>query len=150
MRAWLKDHGMAGQRDLVAPDDYTWMLEFRELLRTMLLQNNHEPAGPHAVRMINRLAQEMPLAVRVDAATMSLVPVASGMRGALSIMLAIAFAASVDGSWSRLKVCVNDGCRWAFYDRSKNRSAKWCNMAVCGNRTKARNYRRRHSPGLAL
>ncbi|MCB1447757.1 MAG: CGNR zinc finger domain-containing protein [Rhizobiaceae bacterium] len=36
----------------------------------------------------------------------------------------------------RLKICPE--CEWLFIDRSKNRSRNWCDMAVCGNRTKAR------------
>ncbi|MGO7208714.1 CGNR zinc finger domain-containing protein, partial [Rhizobium ruizarguesonis] len=40
----------------------------------------------------------------------------------------------------RMKICGN--CGWLFIDRSKNRSRAWCDMAVCGNRTKAnRHYR---------
>ena len=35
-----------------------------------------------------------------------------------------------------LKICPN--CEWLFLDRSKNRSRAWCDMAVCGNRVKAR------------
>jgi predicted RNA-binding Zn ribbon-like protein len=34
-------------------------------------------------------------------------------------------------------------CEYAFYDRSKNRSATWCAMSICGNRTKNRAYYRR-------
>lgn len=42
----------------------------------------------------------------------------------------------------RLKACGH--CGWLFLDRSKNRSRFWCDMAVCGNRTKAsRHYRRK-------
>ncbi|MCA1490010.1 CGNR zinc finger domain-containing protein [Sinorhizobium alkalisoli] len=42
----------------------------------------------------------------------------------------------------RLKICPN--CEWLFLDRSRNRSRTWCDMAVCGNRSKARrHYRRR-------
>jgi predicted RNA-binding Zn ribbon-like protein len=37
---------------------------------------------------------------------------------------------------ARLKICPN--CQWLFIDRSKNRSRTWCDMAVCGNRAKAR------------
>ena len=48
-----------------------------------------------------------------------------------------------DGSWERLKVCADHGCRWAFYDRSKNRQGHWCDMAVCGNRLKNRELRAR-------
>jgi predicted RNA-binding Zn ribbon-like protein len=51
-----------------------------------------------------------------------------------------------DGTWKRLKACRNHGCRWAFYDYSKNRSGSWCSMQLCGNRTKTRSYRRRHAP----
>ena len=41
-----------------------------------------------------------------------------------------------------LKICPN--CEWLFLDRSKNRSRAWCDMAVCGNRVKARlHYRRK-------
>ena len=43
----------------------------------------------------------------------------------------------------RMKVCPN--CEWLFIDRSKNRSRTWCDMAVCGNRAKARlHYHRKH------
>jgi predicted RNA-binding Zn ribbon-like protein len=48
-----------------------------------------------------------------------------------------------DGTWSRMKACRNDTCHWAFYDASRNRSGKWCSMAICGNRAKVANYRER-------
>lgn len=38
----------------------------------------------------------------------------------------------------RLKTC--SSCGWLFVDRSKNRSRVWCDMAVCGNRAKARRH----------
>ena len=47
------------------------------------------------------------------------------------------------GEWTRLKICPADDCQWAFYDRSRNRSATWCDMKVCGNRHKVREYRER-------
>jgi predicted RNA-binding Zn ribbon-like protein len=50
-----------------------------------------------------------------------------------------------DGSWARLKACRSQLCKWLFYDRSRNRSAVWCSMAVCGNRTKTRAYRARRA-----
>ena len=42
----------------------------------------------------------------------------------------------------RLKICPN--CGWLFLDRSRNRSRTWCDMAVCGNRTKAKRHYRRN------
>ncbi|MBX3569553.1 MAG: CGNR zinc finger domain-containing protein [Rhizobiaceae bacterium] len=41
----------------------------------------------------------------------------------------------------RLRVCAN--CRWLFLDSSRNKSRIWCDMAVCGNRHKARRHYRR-------
>jgi predicted RNA-binding Zn ribbon-like protein len=51
--------------------------------------------------------------------------------------------AQLDGSWARLKVCANDECRWAFYDRSRNHGGTWCEMSACGNRLKNREFRAR-------
>lgn len=42
----------------------------------------------------------------------------------------------------KLKICAN--CRWLFVDRSRNGSRLWCDMTVCGNRSKARRHYRRH------
>ena len=60
---------------------------------------------------------------------------------------AVVLDALLDGSWARLKACRN--CRWSFYDYSPNRSATWCSMQLCGNRTKTREYRRRHRRAAA-
>lgn len=48
----------------------------------------------------------------------------------------------------RLKICPN--CEWLFFDRSRNRSRTWCDMAVCGNRTKAKRHYRRNKNGAQL
>jgi predicted RNA-binding Zn ribbon-like protein len=62
---------------------------------------------------------------------------------ALFELLLIMHGAQQDGTWSRLKVCANPDCQWAFYDRSRNQQGNWCNMAVCGNRLKNRDLRAR-------
>jgi len=44
-----------------------------------------------------------------------------------------------------VRFCEAPDCEWLFLDRSRNRSRRWCDMASCGNREKARrHYRRRH------
>ncbi len=40
----------------------------------------------------------------------------------------------------RVRECAGERCAWLFLDRSKNRSRRWCDMTVCGNRTKARRH----------
>jgi predicted RNA-binding Zn ribbon-like protein len=44
---------------------------------------------------------------------------------------------------ARVRRCEGDGCAWLFLDTSRNRSRRWCDMTVCGNRAKARRHRAR-------
>ena len=60
-------------------------------------------------------------------------------------ILAAVAEAMAEGSWQRLKACRADDCRWAFIDTARNRSRQWCDMAICGNREKARRFRSRHA-----
>ena len=41
-----------------------------------------------------------------------------------------------------IRRCDSETCRWFFIDRSKNHSRRWCDMKVCGNRAKARQFYR--------
>jgi predicted RNA-binding Zn ribbon-like protein len=43
----------------------------------------------------------------------------------------------------RLPPCANEECRLFLIDRSKANAARWCSMAVCGNRMKARRHYQR-------
>ena len=51
----------------------------------------------------------------------------------------------------RVRECAGDLCGWLFLDASKNHSRRWCDMAGCGNRAKARRHyargRRSSAPG---
>jgi predicted RNA-binding Zn ribbon-like protein len=40
----------------------------------------------------------------------------------------------------RLRPCANDECRLFLIDHSKANRARWCSMAICGNRMKARRH----------
>ena len=63
----------------------------------------------------------------------------------ISQMLGIVYRAQAESKWERLKICASDECRWAFYDRSKNRGGTWCQMETCGNRINNRAYRGRRA-----
>ena len=47
----------------------------------------------------------------------------------------------------RVKECAAGSCNWLFLDMSRNRSRRWCDMAVCGNRAKARRFSARQKGG---
>lgn len=48
---------------------------------------------------------------------------------------------------SRIKICPN--CHWLYFDASRNRSRRWCDMNVCGNRAKAKRHYQRKGTGHA-
>jgi predicted RNA-binding Zn ribbon-like protein len=39
-----------------------------------------------------------------------------------------------------IRECAGHPCGWIFLDHSRNHSRRWCNMAGCGNRAKARRH----------
>jgi predicted RNA-binding Zn ribbon-like protein len=142
---WLRERGLLrGGRATRA--DLAEARRVREALRAILLVNNGVSVRNEAAATLDRAARRTRLAVRFGAAgTARAEPQARGVDGALGRLLGIVAAAMADGTWARLKACRADECRWAFYDRARNRSRHWCSMAVCGNRAKARAYRRRHA-----
>jgi predicted RNA-binding Zn ribbon-like protein len=44
---------------------------------------------------------------------------------------------------ARVRVCAERTCSWLFLDETKNGARRWCDMKICGNRNKARRFRRR-------
>jgi predicted RNA-binding Zn ribbon-like protein len=112
----------------------------REAFRGLLTATNKSEAST-SIGLLDAVATGARLSV--EFAAPRLVSRARGLEGYLGGLVAASFMAMHDGSWERLKCCRNDDCRWAFYDYSKNRSATWCSMKICGNRTKTRAYRRR-------
>ena len=89
-----------------------------------------------------------PLSVAIDdAGRTALEPARGGVDGAVATLLGILHEAQLSGDWSRMKGCRQ--CEYAFFDRSKNRSAAWCAMSICGNRTKNRAYYRRRRSAAA-
>jgi predicted RNA-binding Zn ribbon-like protein len=112
--------------------------EVREAIRVLLRANNGIDEGvDDASRTLDEAARRARLRVGF-------------VGGALAFesdepVLAAVAEAMADGSWTRLKACRADDCKWAFIDTARNRTRQWCDMAVCGNREKARRYRSRHA-----
>jgi predicted RNA-binding Zn ribbon-like protein len=142
LAAWLSGRGLLAEQQ-VSPQDHARALDTRETIRRLLLANNGGPEHPEDLAALDRLAAEASVTARFRPGGMRLEPSAAGVTGALGQLVAIMAEAMVEGNWGRLKACSDNGCQWAFYDRSKNHSAHWCSMKVCGNRAKARQFRER-------
>jgi predicted RNA-binding Zn ribbon-like protein len=140
-QAWLRQKRLVAAGDRVSEADAARLRELREAIRALLVASPERKAAADAVR-------EASSALRVtidDAGRTSLEPTGGGVDGAVATLLGILHEAQLTGDWWRMKACRN--CEYAFFDRSKNRSAAWCAMSICGNRTKNRAYYRRRRSG---
>jgi predicted RNA-binding Zn ribbon-like protein len=61
----------------------------------------------------------------------------------LAVRAVLAWDALARHNPGRLRPCANDECRLFLIDRSKANTARWCSMAACGNRMKARRHYQR-------
>ncbi len=147
LTAWLRERGLLAAGESASRAEGRRAGELREALREVLLGNHGGyETDPAATATLEEAARRARLELRFGAdATARPEPSRGGVDGALGRLLAIVAGAQAEGTWQRLKSCPADDCRWAFYDRSRNRSAVWCNMATCGNRAKVRSYRERRS-----
>ncbi len=146
LAAWLKARGLLGRRTVrVTARQHAEAIRLREALRAMMLANNGGEFDAQAGAELERAACAGDLGIHFDRdGAVSVRPGEEGFAGALAGLLAPIAAGAADGTWRRTKACRAEDCHWAFYDRSRNRSGVWCDMAVCGNRTKVRAYRTRH------
>jgi predicted RNA-binding Zn ribbon-like protein len=142
---WLSARGLLspGQGEL-GERDRLQAVDLREALRSLMLANNGGPRDDRASGELELAARRGDLGVHfAPGDSISLAPGEQGVAGALARVLVPVAQAIGDDSWQRVKACRAPDCLWAFYDRSRNRSGVWCEMAVCGNRTKVRAYRER-------
>jgi predicted RNA-binding Zn ribbon-like protein len=115
----------------------------REAIRTLLRAHNGVTVDvEQASRVLDEAARRSGLRVGFADGTLAF---RSYERSRVARVLAEVARTTADGSFDRLKACRSDACQWAFVDNARNRSRQWCDMAVCGNRAKARRFRSRHA-----
>lgn len=118
----------------------------RESLRALLLANNGGEAGEGRLTPLREAAERSRYRPALGAdGKLTLEPARADLSGFESRLLLAIERLQAQGAWPRLKACTDDGCRWAFYDTTRNRSRTWCSMEECGNREKTRRYRSRKS-----
>lgn len=142
-RSWLITSGLLNRQAEISSDDLTSAREVRESIRSLLAADgNVEPARLGPLRALADAHR-----ARLSVSDQGALALENSRRedpgDALFELLLVIRAAQQDGTWKRLKACANPECAWAFYDRSRNQQGSWCEMAVCGNRLKNREFRAR-------
>jgi predicted RNA-binding Zn ribbon-like protein len=140
--AWLAAHGFPGAPSTEAQVERARTV--REGLRGLLEENNGHPAVPPDAGALDRALSATELRIRFQDGALRLVA-APGLDAFFAALSDAVLCSQADGTWSNLKACRAESCRWAFYDRSRNHSGVWCSMDDCGSREKVRAYRRRQA-----
>ncbi|MDL4771473.1 CGNR zinc finger domain-containing protein [Actinomadura xylanilytica] len=149
LAGWLAGRALVPPQAAATGADLAAAIALREGLRAAMLAH-HGPSSPGPpLSGLDAALRDLPLRVTFAGGRPALTPIGDGVPAGLARIAAAIVDATASGTWTRLKVCQEDTCLWAFLDTSKNRSRAWCSMRVCGNRTKTRAYRarRRTAPG---
>lgn len=145
LKGWLASRGLMDSTATVDEADLKHAIAVREAMRGVIGGNTGQRVFPVDIATLNEVASASRLRMRFGPdGRPRLEPETPGVVGALGRLVAALYAAMQEDDWRRLKLCGADECRWAFFDRSKNRSSRWCTMESCGNRAKARRYRQQH------
>jgi len=145
LKAWLVARNLLDPSQEVGDADLKHAIAVREAMRGVIGANSGQPVYPVDLATLNEAVAESRLRMRFGAdGRPRLEPQAGGAVGAMGRLVATFYAAMQDADWGRLKLCGSPTCRWAFFDSSRNHSSRWCTMASCGNREKARRFRKQH------
>ena len=151
LQGWLVAKGLLEAGLSVDDSDLQHALAVREAMRGVIGGNSGYPVYPVDLATLNEAAIASRLRMRfVPGGRVRLEPEASGAVGAIGRLVATLYAAMQAEDWERLKVCDSETCRWVFFDRSRNHSSRWCTMASCGNREKARRFRQKRAQPAQL
>jgi predicted RNA-binding Zn ribbon-like protein len=143
-QVWLQHKRLVGPDVRISAAAAARLRELREAIRALTIANQTGQPDAAAAGIVRRASRTARLRVDVDDTGRTVLePDTPSVDGAIATLLGILHEAQLTGQWPRLKGCRQ--CGYAFFDRSKNRSAAWCAMSICGNRTKNRAYRRRRS-----
>ena len=122
------------------------IVAFREALRRLILTHHGDDEDvPAAAEALDEVIDSVAMRMRLSPHSRPVMRPPVGGPPAHQVIGAV-LGAIVDADareWPRLKACRNPACQWAFYDASRNRSGRWCDMNVCGVRHKMRTYRQR-------
>ena len=144
LTAWLDERGLLGSpAPRIGEAELREAIELREALRQVMRAHTRgEPEPDAAGAVLERVAEAGQLSVGFAAGGgVAIIPRHPGYPGVLARLLVPIADATADGTWHRAKACAEEECEAAFYDRSRNRSGRWCDRSICGNRTKVRAYR---------
>jgi predicted RNA-binding Zn ribbon-like protein len=131
-RRWARERGGAG-----SAEELTMLRQARDLLRDVV-------RGDRASAVLRPLLVGVRQVPELTADGL-MWTVEAPPQARLAVAAVLAWAEVEKELPGRLRACANDECQLFLLDRSRANRARWCSMATCGNREKARrHYQRTH------
>lgn len=148
---------MSNERARLAQQILAWAIELREALyrifQSVLAQTTPDA---HDLALVNEALPSAYASAELifddNAFQLQWRNDASGLDCMLWPILRSAVRLLTTLDLTRMGQCADDrGCGYIFYDTSRNRTRRWCDMNTCGNRAKAhRHYVRHRKVGRAV
>ncbi|SDL94850.1 Conserved protein containing a Zn-ribbon-like motif, possibly RNA-binding [Nonomuraea maritima] len=134
-RRWLSAHGRP-----TGVDEWRALREVRSVLQAIV---RHDASPDGLAPFVEGVTRRATL---IDGSVEWTLDLPEGRTAAARVVLA--WDELRRSSPGRLRPCANEECRLFLIDHSKPNRARWCSMAVCGNRMKARRHyhRTRETP----
>ncbi|MER8003087.1 CGNR zinc finger domain-containing protein [Streptomyces sp. NPDC095613] len=126
-RRWAREHGGEGSLAELA-----LLRDTRDILRDVV----RGETSPDALSPLLQGVHQIP-EITSDGLQWT---VRTPPHARLAVEVILAWAAAEKHTPGRLRPCANDECQLFLLDRSRANRARWCSMAVCGNREKARRH----------
>lgn len=145
LRRWLRAMALPTLRG--RPGDLDAAVELRAILAAVLRPLAHgRPPPRKAIDVLNQHIAQASARRAIDPATLAWTwkPVEHATDAFAPVLLDAADLVT-GGSHDRLRHCPS--CDWLFEDQTRNGQRRWCDMADCGSRDKARRYYRRVRDG---
>ena len=137
LNRWLVSSGLAGSSPRASEEDVELARELREAIYALV---SGQPSSA-ARTTLNAAAAMRPARPKLSASG-ELVMEGSA-REYLATIAGLAIELLGGPERTRIRQCEGDGCALLFLDLSRSGARRWCSMSGCGNRAKAREFRKR-------
>jgi predicted RNA-binding Zn ribbon-like protein len=153
---WLASHGVIREPNVLDPSTRSAkecdaalarLVATRTALRDVAHSVAHDEAPePAAIDQVNRALESrerIELVASADGVRLGHSHVGDPIDDVLARIAEPIVREIGSGHEDRIRICASETCRWLFYDESRSGRRRWCDMATCGNRAKARRHRDR-------
>ncbi|MFJ7947757.1 CGNR zinc finger domain-containing protein [Streptomyces sp. NPDC096354] len=134
--AWQRAHGGSG-----TADEHRHLVQARDALQEVVRGSRPATSLSPVLQGVTSRPQVSSVGVSWD--------LDARKERLMAVQAVMTWSALQKATPGRLRPCANPDCRRFLLDRSKTNKARWCSMAVCGNRMKARRHYQRTRDGAA-